>query len=40
VIAGSASEVPADKLERFNEVLARLHGFVKDGKFAAGTGKT
>jgi len=35
---GPASEIAADKLERFNEVMGWVHDYVKDGKFAAGTG--
>jgi hypothetical protein len=38
-VRGTASEIAADKLKCFNEVLACLHDYVKDGKFAAGTGK-
>ena len=36
---GPASEIAADKLERFNEVMGWVHDYVKEGKFAAGTGK-
>jgi len=36
---GPESEIAADKLTRFNEVIRWVHDYVKDGKFAAGTGK-
>jgi hypothetical protein len=36
---GPESEIAADKLTRFNEVIGWVHDYVKDGKFAAGTGK-
>jgi len=38
IMMGPASEIAADKLERFYEVMGWVHDYVKDGKFAAGTG--
>jgi hypothetical protein len=37
---GPESEIAADKLTRFNEVMGWVRDYVKDGKFAAGTGDT
>ena len=36
---GPESEIAADKLVRFNEVMGWVRDYVKEGKFAAGTGK-
>jgi len=38
IMMGPESEIAADKLTRFNEVIGWVHDYVKDGKFAAGTG--
>lgn len=35
---GPESEIAADKLTRFNEVIGWVRDYVKDGKFAAGLG--